>query len=239
MKVYDTIEGRALKLIQNSKMFFVSSAPHRGEHINVSPKGLDNTLKVTGPLQVMYLESWGSGCETLAHLRENGRICLLFCAFSGDPLIVRLHGRGVAHLAGTPSFSKLAAAHFSDVSPLQPELCRSIIQIDVFRVSDSCGYGVPRMTYTEQRDTLPEYLEKKPIGSLERDEELTAKWLVRGVSLDGLPGAGISLAVPGAVWRSASVWSVARDWLAENYQGVAVGAIAASCAITLSRNRAQ
>eukprot|EP01061_Rhynchopus_euleeides_P033523 TRINITY_DN5621_c0_g3_i1.p1 TRINITY_DN5621_c0_g3~~TRINITY_DN5621_c0_g3_i1.p1 ORF type:complete len:189 (+),score=48.58 TRINITY_DN5621_c0_g3_i1:70-567(+) len=163
MKVYDTIEGEALKLIQNSEIFFIAPLSQSGSdgqdsrgYTDVRPMRPFDQLRVTGPRQVMYLESGGG--EVLGHFRDNGRVCLLFCAVSGEPQIVRLYGRGVVHSVASPKFSEVAAAHFSGVPIVRPVLCRSIVQIDIDRVTHSCGYDVPSMTEdaeTAQRDTPP------------------------------------------------------------------------------------
>ena len=161
-------------------MFFVATAPAGpGGHVNVSPKGLDGTLAVIDPTTVAYLDLTGSGVETIAHLRDNGRITLMWCAFSGPPRIVRLHGRGAAVLAADPAFDALVR-HFAH--PLPPGV-RSVIRIDVTRISDSCGFGVPRMGLDSQRPTLTEWARRQgPEGFADyRDTH-------NGVSIDGLPG---------------------------------------------------
>eukprot|EP01064_Diplonema_japonicum_P038433 TRINITY_DN9314_c0_g7_i1.p1 TRINITY_DN9314_c0_g7~~TRINITY_DN9314_c0_g7_i1.p1 ORF type:complete len:240 (+),score=22.49 TRINITY_DN9314_c0_g7_i1:57-776(+) len=235
MKIYDVIEGRAEKLIKESKMFFVSSAPKHGKFINLSPKGLDATLKITGERQVMYLDSHGSGCETLSHIRENGRICLMWCAFKGDPCIVRIHGMGRAVLQGTPDFNAIVKKHFSEgTGPLDPKKCRSIIVVDGFQVMDSCGYAVPFMTYEKQRTRMPEYLETNLVG-IDMDDFNTKKWTARGYSLDGLPSAGVDANCPGTFWRPTRISVTVQNWIASNYQGIFVGVAAA--AIYSNRNR--
>ena len=120
-------------------MFFVASAPlDAAGHVNVSPKGLD-TFRILGPTRVAYLDLTGSGVETIAHLRENGRIVLMFRAFQGPPKILRLHGRG--RIASSDKFGELVALFPTYMST------RSIIVVEVLRVSESCGYGVQLMTY--------------------------------------------------------------------------------------------
>jgi hypothetical protein len=158
-------------------MFFVATAPSGdGGHVNVSPKGYD-TLRVLGPDRVAYLDLTGSGVETIAHLRENGRITLMACAFNGNPRISRLHGHGTVHALGTEGFDALA--------PEFPELPgrRSIIEVSVERVSTSCGYAVPLMDLVGDRDRLIEWAEKKG------HDGLTDYWASKNAaSLDGLPG---------------------------------------------------
>ena len=132
-----------------------------------------------GPRRVMYVDQTGSGIETIAHLKENGRIVLMFCAFEGPPRIVRVHGRGEAVLRGEPEFAKLAERFPGPVGVG----VRSIVVTDAERISDSCGYGVPLMTFTGHRPTMDEWAER--IGS----DGIRAYWAEKNAaSLDGLPG---------------------------------------------------
>ncbi len=148
---YDTIDERLANWIASQAMFFVGSAPLAADgHVNVSPKGPIGSLRVLGPATVAYLDIFGSGAETIAHLRENGRIVVMLCAFSGPPRIVRLHGRGEVLRPGEDGFDALLErAAFDD--PSIPEARRAVVRVDVTRISDSCGYGVPLMTYDEER----------------------------------------------------------------------------------------
>jgi hypothetical protein len=176
-KTYDAIDDNLAEFIRAQHVFFVASAPlARDGHVNVSPKGLD-TLRVLGPRKVAYLDLTGSGIETLAHARENGRITLMFCAFEGRPLILRVYGRATAHDLGTPGFDALLP-HFEVLPGM-----RSIVEVDVTRIADSCGWGVPRMRYEADRDQLPKYAQT--LGP-ERTREAKKKYNSR--SLDGLPG---------------------------------------------------
>jgi hypothetical protein len=175
-KVFDGIDEKLAAWIAAQRMFFVGTAP-RGDdgHVNLSPKGLDS-FAILGPRSVAYLDLVGSGAETLAHLRENGRITFMFCAFEGLPRIVRLHGRGEAVEPGDAGWDALAA-HF----PAHAST-RSIIRAELSRIADSCGYGVPLYQYKSDRSQLGEWAERKgPEGlrtyQLERNRE----------SLDGLP----------------------------------------------------
>ena len=158
-------------------VFFVATAPAGDDgHVNLSPKGYD-TLRVLGPRRVAYLDLTGSGVETIAHLRENGRITLMACAFSGTPRISRIYGRGTVHEVGTPVFGALAADF-----PALPGR-RSIIEVDVERVTTSCGYAVPLMDLVDDRDRLTAWAEKKG------DEGIAAYWTSKNrESIDGLPG---------------------------------------------------
>ena len=158
-------------------VFFVATAPTGdGGHVNLSPKGYD-TLRVLGPQRVAYLDLTGSGVETIAHVRENGRITLMACAFAGNPRISRIYGRGIVHEFGTPGFAALAP----DFPPLPGR--RSIIEVDVERVTTSCGYAVPLMDVVDDRDRLKAWAEKKG------DDGVAAYWASKNrESIDGLPG---------------------------------------------------
>ena len=151
-KVFEEIPDHMREWITRQALFFVATAPLGPDgHVNVSPKGPIGSFAVLGPHRVAYLDVHGSGSETIAHLRENGRICVMFCAFEGPPRIVRLHGRGVAVPFGAPRFDELlAAGDFDD--PSIPEARRSIVVVDVDRVGDSCGYGVPLMSFEGLRE---------------------------------------------------------------------------------------
>jgi Pyridoxamine 5'-phosphate oxidase len=156
-KVYGAIDGRLKDFVLAQRMFFVATAPSGADgNVNLSPKGLAGSFAVLAPNRVAYLDYTGSGVETIAHLRDNGRIVLMFCAFEGPPKIVRLHGRGVPVLPGEPRFDELLAAFGAP-----PPGLRSVIEVTVHRVSDSCGYGVPQMAYVADRDLLPQFWGRK------------------------------------------------------------------------------
>jgi hypothetical protein len=176
-KVHDAVDP-VRDFIAAQHVFFVATAPSgAGGHVNVSPKGLD-TFRVLGPREVAYLDYPGSGVETIAHLRDNGRITLMFCAFEGPPKIVRLHGRGHAVEPNEADFPRLLA-HFSE----RASRVRSVIVIDVERVSDSCGYGVPLFAYQGEREQLFRWADKKgDAGLVEYQCQKNAR------SIDGLPG---------------------------------------------------
>jgi hypothetical protein len=151
-KVYDRIDDHWRDWIAKQTMFFVGTAPLDADgHVNVSPKGPIGSLRVIDDHTVAYLDVIGSGAETIAHLKENGRIVVMFCAFEGPPRILRLHGRGEVVLPEDPSFAELSAAFDFD-SPSIDEARRSIVVVHVSRVSDSCGYGVPLMSHEGQRE---------------------------------------------------------------------------------------
>jgi hypothetical protein len=178
-KLYETIDGRLREFILAQPMFFVATAPGgSGGHVNVSPKGLRGTFAVLGERRVAYLDYTGSGAETIAHLRDNGRITIMFCAFAGPPNIVRLHGHGTPVLAGEPGYDGLLAAF----PGAETHGLRSVIEVDVARVSDSCGYAVPFMEYAGDRDLLPRWADRKSPDEL---REYRAERNAR--SIDGLP----------------------------------------------------
>jgi hypothetical protein len=173
---HDDIAPDLAAWIHEQPVFFVATAPETGGHVNVSPKGLDS-LRVLGPKRVAYLDLTGSGVETIAHLRDNGRVTLMWCAFDGNPRIARVYGRGIVHPLGTPGFDALASCF--------PELPgrRSIIEIEVDRVSTSCGYAVPVMKLEGPRDRLLDWARAKG------DDGLSGYWKSKNArSIDGLPG---------------------------------------------------
>ncbi|NNF59092.1 MAG: pyridoxamine 5'-phosphate oxidase family protein [Rhodothermaceae bacterium] len=176
-KTYDAITPALTEWIEAQPLFFVATAPTAEDGlINCSPKGLD-TFRILGPHEVAYLDLTGSGVETIAHVRENGRIVFMFCAFAGPPNIVRLHGTAEVLLPDTPDFEALR--------PRFPDLpgTRAILRASLTRISDSCGYAVPRMVYQEDRDTLVRWAQaKQPEGLAQYKVEKNT------VSLDGLPG---------------------------------------------------
>src|SRR6185295_14139903 len=133
--------------IKAQHVFFVATAPSEGGHVNLSPKGLD-TLRILSPTRAGYLDLTGSGNETAAHVTQNGRITIMFCAFEGKPRIVRLYGRGGVVLPGDPGWEALSA--------LFPSLLgvRQIITMDIDRVGSSCGFGVPRLAFVEERPDM-------------------------------------------------------------------------------------
>jgi hypothetical protein len=162
------------------RLFFVATAPlSQHGHINVSPKG-GEAFRILGPTEIAYQDYTGSGAETIAHLRENGCIVVMFCAFDGPPKIVRLHGSGRAISAEHPDFPEILR-HFPD----NPGT-RSIIHIQIDRVSSSCGYSVPFYEFRGARPTLDEWaMAKGPDKLAAYRSEKNAK------SIDGLPALDI------------------------------------------------
>lgn len=173
----DGIDDRLAAWLERQPVFFVATAPLGADgHVNVSPKGTIGTFRVLDRDTVAYLDLTGSGAETLAHLRENGRITVMFCAFAGRPNIVRLSGRGSAVLPSAPAFGPLVAGF-----PPHPGV-RSVVRVAVSRVSDSCGYAVPRMSLDAERDVLELHNAKKG------PEKLADYRISRNAtSIDGLP----------------------------------------------------
>ncbi len=185
-KVFDGIDERLSRWISAQPMFFVGSAPLAADgHVNLSPKGPIETLRVLDPLTVAYLDMIGSGAETIAHLRENGRIVVMFCAFEGPPRIVRLHGRGQVVPATEPGFDALfERCGFAE--PEVPESRRAIVLVSVQRVADSCGYGVPLMSYEGERPHSAAWAAKKlRVGG--EDALRVYQREKNSASIDGLP----------------------------------------------------
>jgi hypothetical protein len=176
-KVHQEIGPALAAWIQKQRMFFVATAPLAADGlINCSPKGMDS-FRILGPRQVAYIDLTGSGVETIAHLRENGRIVFMFCGFDGPPQIVRLQGRGELAMPDDATYESLRVL-FPDYLG-----ARAIIRATVDRISDSCGYAVPRYEFVEQRDTLTRWAEKKGAAGLAAYRaEKNAR------SVDGLPG---------------------------------------------------
>jgi hypothetical protein len=185
-KVFDGIDAHLSQWIAAQALFFVASAPLRPDgHVNVSPKGPIDTLRVLDERTVAYLDVVGSGAETIAHLRENGRLVVMLCAFSGPPRIVRLHGRGEAILASDARFEALAT-RCAFQEPRVAAARRAIVLMEVTRVADSCGYGVPLMSFEGLRQHADAWAEKKVrVGGTEALLDYQRE--KNSTSLDGLP----------------------------------------------------
>lgn len=177
-KLHAALDADLQAWLAAQRVFFVATAPSGAAgHVNCSPKGGDS-LRVLGPTTVAYVDRTGSGIETVAHVRQNGRIVIMFCAFDGAPRILRLHGRGTVVPDGDPRFVSLLARFH--VAPLG---VRAIIVVELLRISDSCGFGVPLLCFQGERDTLGKWTDKKGEAGLAayvRDKNAT--------SIDGLPG---------------------------------------------------
>lgn len=175
-RTFESIDDGLAKFIGEQHLFFVATAPAGEGHVNLSPKGLDS-FRVLGPTSVAWLDVTGSGIETIAHLRDDGRVTVMFCAFSGPPRILRLFGRGHAVFPGDPDFDELVARF-----PPTPGT-RSVIRVDLDRIADSCGYGVPRYDWVGERTQMVDWAERKgPEGLRAYREKNNAR------SIDGLPG---------------------------------------------------
>lgn len=176
---FDAIADHLATWMEAQPIFFTASAPLDADgHVNVSPKGGD-CFRVLGPNRVAYLDYTGSGAETIAHTRENGRLTIMFCAFHGKPNIVRLFGTGEAVLPGDDRHADLVAGF-----PPNPG-ARSVVVLDVTEVRTSCGYSVPEMALVAPRSTLDEWAERKTPAELDAYRaEKNAR------SLDGLPAIG-------------------------------------------------
>lgn len=178
-KTFDRLNEDLQAFIRQQHVFFIATAPDDPSgRINLSPKGLD-ALRILDEHTVAYLDLIGSGIETVAHLRDNGRFTLLFCAFDGSPKILRLQGMGRAFEKGDEGFGRLA--------PLFPDHPgkRAVIVLEIDRIADSCGWGVPRYDYAGERTTLLDWAARTS------DEDMRKAQLGYNIkSIDGLPGLG-------------------------------------------------
>ena len=188
-KTYERIDGRLRTFIESQPVFFTATAPLSADGtVNLSPKGLKGSFAVLDEHTVAYLDFAGSHSETIAHLRENGRITLMWCAFQGPPTIVRVHGRGEPVFRDDPRFEDLLA-RFPDIDPAQHGL-RAIVVVTAGLVRDSCGYAVPFMTYDGDRDLHGKRFSREDDASL---GEYFAQKDHIATSLDGLPGLPLPL----------------------------------------------
>ncbi|MEO6703274.1 MAG: pyridoxamine 5'-phosphate oxidase family protein [Jatrophihabitantaceae bacterium] len=180
MEVLDGIDAKLQKWLLAQPMFVVATAPLSGTgHVNASPKGMAGTFAVLDRYRVGYLDYYGSGVETIAHLRENGRITLMFSAFTGKTSIIRLYGQGRVVLPEDAEFAELRR-HF-DKERVTAQ--RAIVVVDLDRVQDSCGYAVPLMDFVADRSVLDLHQEKK--GAAAYALYPTTK---NARSIDGIPG---------------------------------------------------
>jgi hypothetical protein len=191
-KVYERINGRLRTFIEQQKIFFTATAPLAGDGtVNLSPKGLAGSFAVLDELTVAYLDFAGSNAETIAHLRENGRITLMWCAFDGPPNIVRVHGRGEPVFRDDPRFPELLT-HFPGVPGIDIDAhgLRAVIVVTAELIRDTCGYAVPFMDYREERTLHGDRFRREDDESLDRclhKKEHIAR------SIDGLPGLPLPL----------------------------------------------
>lgn len=174
-RAFDTITPQMREFIERQHMFFVATAPTSDGRVNLSPKGYD-AFRILGDNRVCYLDLTGSGAETIAHLRENGRITFMFCAFEGKPNICRLYGTGTVLRSGD--------AGFDDLQNLfgPHDGTRAIIVVDIDRTSNACGFSVPFMDFVEERETLNNHWDGKA------SEDMAEYWAKKNAtSIDGLP----------------------------------------------------
>jgi hypothetical protein len=188
-KFYERIDGRLRGFIEEQPLFFTATAPLSADGtVNLSPKGLKGSFAVLDEHTVAYLDFAGSNAETVAHLRENGRITLMWCAFQDPPTIVRVHGRGEAVLRDDPRFPGLLG-HFPGIDPRRHGL-RAVVVVHAETIRDSCGFAVPYMTYDGDRELHGKRFAREDDASLSayfaRKEHITT-------SLDGLPGLPLPL----------------------------------------------
>jgi hypothetical protein len=165
-KLFDEIDDRLAAWIRAQALFFVATAPSEGGRVNVSPKGPIGSLSIVDGRTVEYEDHIGSGAETAAHIRENGRVCVMLCAFDGPPRILRLHGTGEVLPVGGPGEDGV----------------RAVIRVHLDRISDSCGFGVPLMDFVGTRTQRGRWLETK-------DEDALRAYVRErnAASIDGLP----------------------------------------------------
>lgn len=197
-KIYAELDERLRNFIARQPVFFVATSPSvtansDGSHVNVSPKGCQDTFAVLGPSTVAYVDLTGSGAETIAHLRDNGRITIMFCSFASQAKILRIYGRGRVVLPGDADWPALAGAFPATgrngttrgngtTSGAQRHGCRALIVVEVDRIADSCGYGVPLMELSAERDLMDKWSASKTDSELE-DYRVHNN----SVSIDGLP----------------------------------------------------
>ena len=185
-KEYQEIDGSIRRWLGRQRLFFVATAPGGDSGlVNCSPKGMD-ALRVVDEHTMIYGDVGGSGIETVAHIRDNGRIVIMLCAFEGPPKIYRFYGAGSVLEPTDPGFDEFAG-HFAHLPTI-----RNIVRIDVETIRDSCGYGVPMFQYQGERDSLTNWVKQKTEAELEqyrREKNLS--------SLDGLPGLRMSSAEQG------------------------------------------
>jgi len=175
--VYDLLDDKLTEFIRRQKLFFVATAPLSPDgSVNLSPKGYDS-LAIIDPKTVAYVDLGGSGIETHAHLRENGRVTLMFCAFEGPAMILRLYGEGVSCGFDEPGFAEQMA--------LFPgfERARAVVTVRITRIADSCGWGVPFFDFKGEREQL-----RRWVGARPHDEWAARRYESNSASIDGLPG---------------------------------------------------
>jgi len=185
-KLYDSITDRLRAFIEAQPMFFVATAPDSGGHVNVSPKGYQDTFTVLDEKTVAYLDLFGSGAETIAHLRDNGRITVMFCSFGRQPKILRLYGSGHVVRSDEPEWESLIGRFGPGHAGT-----RAIVVVDVERVADSCGYSIPYMELAGERPLLDDRHARRPAA------DWPARVGTNATSIDGLPALEPDHPAPG------------------------------------------
>ena len=176
-KLYEELSAAQIDFIQSQALFFVGTAPKGCQgHVNISPKGLDS-LKVIDSKTLAYLDLTGSGVETISHIKENGRLVMMFCAFDGKPMILRVHGRGEVLESDSVEFKRLRP-RFGDFPGV-----RSIIKLTATRIADSCGWNVPLYDYQGTRDYYQKFADQLGKEGI-REGQIAANM----ISIDGLEG---------------------------------------------------
>ncbi|WIJ26990.1 pyridoxamine 5'-phosphate oxidase family protein [Devosia sp. RR2S18] len=176
-KQFPSLEAHHRRFIAAQRMFFTASSAPTG-HVNVSPRSTD-MFRVLGDNSVLYLDRTGSGNETAAHLKKDGRLTIMFCAVEGPPLIMRLYGRGHVIHRDSSEYRHLLSTLFDDDPPLG---ARQMVQLDIDLVQTSCGFGVPLFDYKQERPQMDAWAEAKGVEGVE------AYWREKNqVSLDGFP----------------------------------------------------
>lgn len=190
-KEFSGLDGPLRQFIEAQAMFFVATAPSDGGRVNLSPKGYQDTFAVLDDHTVAYLDLFGSGVETISHLRENGRITLMFCSFTRNSRILRLYGTGRVVRPDDPEFDGLRT-YFG----LEHPGIRAVIVVDVDRIADSCGYAVPYYELVGERPVLDAHHARQP-------DEKFAHRITRdnGHSIDGLPALDLDHPLPSRVQR--------------------------------------
>lgn len=205
-RIHDRVDGRLREFVDAQRVFFVATAPLAGDgRVNVSPRGMAGTFGMLDEHTFAWLDGTGSGTETIAHLRENGRITVMFCAFDGPPNIVRLHGRGRVVTRYDEGYDDLAS-RFVDLPG-----ARAVVVVDVERISDSCGWGVPLMDYAGERDLLQPYFERR--GA---DGSADYRRRKNRASIDGLPAFDFD---PLEEWSTLAGLARIRERLAAQIDG--------------------
>lgn len=191
-KTFERIDDRLRAFITAQPVFFTATAPLDADgHVNLSPKGLAGSFAVLDDMTVAYLDLGGSGAETIAHLRENGRVTLMWCAFADPPRVVRVHGRGEPVFRDDPRWPGLLA-HFGEDFRRRTDL-RAVIVVHARRISDACGYAVPYLEVKSERTLHTDFFGRK-------DEAEFAAYCAKkdhiATSLDGLPAVPMETLEP-------------------------------------------